>query len=92
MVSLARLHGVQGVFDCMAPAADGVPEMKVKCFTRGGGFVREAELPPFQLMPEALIWGSRLFVRNIFLDTTDYFGYSEALGFSLDAVDGVKEL
>lgn len=61
--------------------------MKIKLFTRDGGFVRDAEIPPFVLMPEVMLWGSRIFVRNIFMDTTGWYGYAEACGWSLDMND-----
>ena len=52
--------------------------MKVKLFTRGGGFVANVTTVPFKLMPEAIQWGERFFVRDHFKDTTEYYGYSEA--------------
>lgn len=36
--------------------------MKVKLFTRDGGFVHEAEVPPFLTPPDLIIWGERFFV------------------------------
>ncbi len=52
--------------------------MKVKLFTRDGGFVADLQIHPFKLMPEAIAWGSRFFVRNVFMDTTETYGYTEA--------------
>lgn len=36
--------------------------MKIKLYARDGGFVAEVVIPPFNDPPEALLWGSRLFV------------------------------
>jgi hypothetical protein len=36
--------------------------MKVKMFSRDGGFVAEAVIPAFNDPPEAILWGVRLFV------------------------------
>lgn len=38
--------------------------LKVKLFTRAGGFVHEATIPPFTPAPEILTWGDRAFVRS----------------------------
>lgn len=53
--------------------------MKVKLFVRNvpDGFVADIEIPPFQFMPEIIIWGDRGFVRSAIRDTPDYFGYTE---------------
>ena len=55
--------------------------MRIQLFTRSGDFVHKAEVLPFVLMPEVMMWGSRIFVRNIFKDTTECFGYTEACPF-----------
>lgn len=36
--------------------------MEVKLFTASGDFVATVAIPPFQTMPEVLIWGQRVFV------------------------------
>lgn len=38
--------------------------MKIKLLTRDGGFVHQAEIPPFAPPPEVIGWGSRIFVRR----------------------------
>jgi hypothetical protein len=35
----------------------------VRLQTREGEFVAEVRIPPFALLPEVLIWGSRVFCR-----------------------------
>lgn len=35
--------------------------MKVKLFTRTGGFVHEQEIPPFNEQPDVILWGERVF-------------------------------
>lgn len=35
--------------------------MQVNLYTREGGFVAVVELPPFQIIPEVLVWGERCF-------------------------------
>ena len=60
--------------------------MKVKLFTRDGGFVHSAEIPPFNEPPTIIIWGQRFFV---FADVdgpalpieSDEQGYVEAFTF-----------
>jgi hypothetical protein len=36
--------------------------MKVRLFTRDGGYVADAEIPPFNEFPDVIIWGERFFV------------------------------
>ncbi len=38
--------------------------MNVTLYTRDGQPVVEVDIPPFQTMPEILIWGARFFVWN----------------------------
>lgn len=67
--------------------------MTVKLFTRDGGFVHEAAIPPFNPPPEVIGWGSRVFVRGADYDGTIQFddvgttivNYTEALCFVLPA-------
>ncbi len=35
--------------------------MTVKLYTREGGFVTEATIPPFLTMPDVVLWGERFF-------------------------------
>lgn len=39
--------------------------MKIKLITRDGGFVRDAEIPPFTPPPEVVTWGTRVFVHGL---------------------------
>ena len=52
--------------------------MKVKLYTRDGGFVADIVTLPFKLMPEVIMWGQRFFVHDLFKDTTETYGYTEA--------------
>jgi len=45
--------------------------MKIKLFSHDGGLVAEITIPPFNDPPEALLWGSRLFV----LPNSDNYGH-----------------
>lgn len=64
--------------------------MKVKLFTRGGGFVREAEIPPFVLQPEVVTWGARVFVQDdTYTMTDDAVGYVEGMAYALEAADAL---
>jgi len=36
--------------------------VRVHLYTRDGGFVTEATIPPFAPPPEVITWGARLFV------------------------------
>ena len=38
--------------------------MRITLKTKNGGFVRTAEIPPFALPPEIIMWGARMFVRD----------------------------
>lgn len=38
--------------------------MEVDLFTQGGEYVVTALIAPFQIMPEVLNWGSRVFVKR----------------------------
>lgn len=38
--------------------------IRVRLVTRGGDFVREVEIAPFEPPPDVLVWGSRLFLRD----------------------------
>lgn len=38
--------------------------MIVELQTGDGGLVGRFEIPPFQILPEILVWGSRTFVNN----------------------------
>lgn len=65
--------------------------MPVKLYTRDGGFVHAATIPPMQPPPEVLVWGSRVFVRGLGtqtgvaleLDHTVTLVYTEAFAFTL---------
>lgn len=57
--------------------------MKVTLYVRSGEIAAEAETIPFQLMPEVLVWGNRIFVRDIFKDAGKSYGYTEACGYYL---------
>ena len=65
--------------------------MKAKLLTRDGDLVHEFDLPPFQLLPEVMFWGSRVFIlREPFTQSSskktapDYF---EACCWSVDVSD-----
>lgn len=53
--------------------------MKVKLYTAAGDFVAEIEIPPFQRMPEILVWGERHFVGPADPANPDH--YVEAFAF-----------
>ena len=36
----------------------------IKLYTRDGRYVVTVTIPPFQLMPEAIMWGERFFFRR----------------------------
>lgn len=38
--------------------------MLVELHVRGGGLVAKAHIPPFQVLPKVLYWGSRVFVLD----------------------------
>lgn len=40
--------------------------MKVRLEVSDGGFVLDAEIPPFNAAPQALIWGIRVFLYHRF--------------------------
>jgi hypothetical protein len=66
--------------------------MLARLCTRDGGFVRNVDTGmPFIVYPEAMIWGSRIFMRNVFLDIIDdgslRAGYAEVCPWSVDATD-----
>ena len=39
--------------------------MRIKLFTRDGGFVHEAQLPDFNPGPGIVLWGERVFTRDV---------------------------
>lgn len=45
--------------------------MKIKLFSRDGGFVTEVVIPPFHDPPEVLMWSARIFV----LPNPDNYGH-----------------
>jgi hypothetical protein len=65
--------------------------MKVRLFTKDGGFVHEQEIPPFNDAPDVIIWGLRMFVGpNIdgpvsaqYRDADDTYVYEEAFAYAL---------
>lgn len=36
--------------------------IRIKLFTRDGGFVTEGEMPPFLTLPDVIVWGERVFI------------------------------
>ena len=40
------------------------PLMTVRLVTRDNHFVADVKIPPFQKMPDALMWGMRTFYRD----------------------------
>lgn len=48
----------------MLPSFSGDRMMEIKLLTRDGGYVVTAIIPPFQLMPEVLLWGERFFGKT----------------------------
>lgn len=38
--------------------------MHVELLTRAGEFVTAVEILPYKFMPEAILWGSRFFIRR----------------------------
>lgn len=69
--------------------------IKGKLITRDGGFVTDFFMPPFQLLPEVALWGSRVFVIDKPFEQK--FGepaepiYREACGWSVDAAKALAE-
>jgi hypothetical protein len=66
--------------------------MKIKLFTRDGGFVRDGEIPPFLIPPEVITWGSRSFVFSEdpqYTDAGAVAGYVEGLAYPLEVSDAV---
>jgi hypothetical protein len=59
--------------------------MRVKLLTRDGGFVREGNTPPFHPPPEAMIWGTRIFMRRgEYEPGTEPVDYYEGMAWSMD--------
>lgn len=65
--------------------------MKIKLFTRDGGFVRDGEIPPFLIPPEVITWGSRTFVHDEKFTPLhgEPTGYVEGLAYPLEAADAL---
>lgn len=63
--------------------------MKIKLFTRDGGFVRDGMLPPFLIPPEVISWGARVFVLDATQmgDADDPTHYKEGMLYPLDVAD-----
>ena len=66
--------------------------MKVKLYTKDGGFVHEQEIPPFTDQPTLIIWGQRFFVcpdldgpvgRHVDEEGDDECSYEEAFTYAL---------
>jgi hypothetical protein len=58
--------------------------MKIKLFTRDGGFVHEALIPPFKPAPEVITWGARVFVRNdVYAIGDEATGYVEGMAYAV---------
>lgn len=62
--------------------------MMVRLVTRDGGFVHETEIPPFNIYPDVIFWGTRTFRLNDAgrLEPTnrlDVAQYVEAFSYSL---------
>lgn len=66
--------------------------MNVKLFTRDGKFVADVDVLPFEIMPEVILWGSRYFVRSIFFETGEYFGYQEAFCYAVTGLESAQEI
>lgn len=55
-----------------------------------GGFVVEGEIPPFNIPPEVLMWGARLFVFVSTEEDTGVYLYREAFAVALVSLPGQK--
>ena len=40
------------------------PMKEVRLFTSTGGYVTTVITAPFQIMPEAIVWGQRIFIKD----------------------------
>ena len=56
--------------------------MIVRLYTDAGGFVVQAEIPPFNEYPHVLFWGSRVFYRND-LGSAEDGHYKEAFVYAI---------
>ena len=50
--------------------------ISVRLLNPNGSYVTDVEIPRFALMPEALMWGSRVFTRNKALVPSYHGGYA----------------
>jgi hypothetical protein len=57
--------------------------LKVRLYTRDGGFVHEGEIPDFTPTPEVIVWGERVFVRRAWEDNPSGTIYMEGLAWVL---------